>query len=365
MTPSPTLILSVFPGFGIGGAQVRYAAIANRFGPRFRHAIIALDGRTDCAERLAPGLDLSFPTVAVEKGAMLANRAAFRRLLRALRPDVLVTHNWGSIEWALANLPPLVRHVHIEDGFGPEERERQLPRRAWTRRLVLRRATVVLPSRTLERIATGIWRLPAVRVRYQPNGIDLARFAPARTAVREGPPVIGTVAALRAEKNLGRLIEAVAALPPELPAQLVIVGDGPERPALEARAAALGVGGRVRFAGYAADPAPFYAGFDLFALSSDTEQMPISVLEAMAAGLPLAATDVGDVRDMLSAENAPHVVARDVAALGGALVALLRAGPAVRAAIGAANRAKAERDYDQEAMFQAYAALFEAPRPGG
>ena len=197
----------------------------------------------------------------------------------------------------------IARHVHIEDGFGPEERDRQTPRRVLIRRLVLARSTVVLPSRNLQRIATTIWRLPPARVRYIPNGIDLERFAAARTRRRAAntPPVIGTVAALRAEKNLARLLRAFAAV--DQPARLVIVGDGPERPALEAWRASLGLAERVEFAGHIDDPAPIYAGFDVFALSSDTEQMPLSVIEAMAAGLPVATTDVGDVRAMLAART--------------------------------------------------------------
>ena len=77
----------------------------------------------------------------------------------------------------------------------------------------------------------------------------------------------------------------------------------------------------------------------------------------MASGLAVAATDVGDVASMLAGENRPFVVARDAAALAQAMASLL-ADPARRAAIGAANRARAARDFDQEAMFQAYAALF-------
>lgn len=350
----PPLVLSVFSTFSVGGPQVRFATLANRLGPAFRHAIVAMDGDRACAERLQPGLAIEWPPVPIRKGEILANLRAFRAALRAIRPDVLVTYNWGTIEWALANLLPVVRHVHIEDGFGPEEQARQIPRRVWTRRLALRRCTVVVPSQTLRRIATGAWRLPEARLRYIPNGIDLARFMPAARGVEQGV-TIGTVAALRAEKNLGRLLRAVAGVPA---VRLVVVGDGPERPALEALAAELGLAGRVRFAGHMADPAPLLAGFDVFALSSDTEQMPISVLEAMAAGLPVAATDVGDVKVMLAPGNAGFVVPKeDAAALSGAL-ARLAGDAALRRALGAANRAKAERDYDERAMVAAYGALF-------
>ena len=160
----------------MGGAQVRFAALAKRFGGAWRHAIVAMDGNTACRERLRPDLDVTFPVVALRKGDTVGNLRRCRRALLDLRPDVLVTYNWGAIEWAMANLLVRQRHIHVEDGFGPEERVRQLPRRAWTRRLVLRRATVVVPSRTLERIAREVWRLP--RVQYIPNGIDLTRFLP-------------------------------------------------------------------------------------------------------------------------------------------------------------------------------------------
>ncbi|HTW72875.1 MAG TPA: glycosyltransferase family 4 protein, partial [Acetobacteraceae bacterium] len=105
------------------------------------------------------------------------------------------------------------------------------------------------------------------------------------------------------------------------------------------------------------DPAPLYARFDVFALSSDTEQMPLSVIEAMAAGLPVAATDVGDVRAMLSAENAPFVSRLSETELARSLVALLQA-PDLRARIGAENQAKARAEFDQAAMFRAYGTLW-------
>jgi len=352
------LVLSVFSTFAVGGPQVRFVTLANRLGTTFRHAIVAMDGATGCAGRLDPGLDIAFPAIGIVKGDTLGNLRRFRRALREIRPDVLVTYNWGAIEWAMANaLAPVVRHVHIEDGFGPEERSRQIPRRVLMRRAVLRRGTVVVPSRTLWNIATDIWRLPEARLRYVPNGIDLARFRPAARHAGGGV-TIGTVASLRAEKNLARLLRAFRLLPETLGARLVIAGDGPERAGLEAMASALGLDGRVRFAGQVADPAPLYAGFDVFALTSDTEQMPLSLLEAMAAGLPAASTAVGDVRHMLAAANAPFIVPLEEAPLAEALRRLAEDAP-LRARIGAANRAKAERDFDEAAMVEAYRALFD------
>ncbi len=353
------LVAHVFPTFAVGGAQVRFAAIANHFGPAFHHIVVSLDGDLTCRERLRPDLAITFPRVIGAKNAMFSNAWRFRGLLREWQPDVLVTCNWGAIEFALANILPVTRHLHVVDGFGPEERNSQIPRRVTTRRLVLRRTPVVLPSRNLVRIASEIWKLPARVIRYVPNGVDLARFATDGSRRRSAEPVIGTVAALRAEKNISRLLRAFATLPA---GRLVIVGDGPERPALAARAAALGLTNRVTFAGHHLDTATFYAGFDVFALSSDTEQMPLSVIEAMASGLPVVSTDVGDVAVMVATENRPYVVGLDDKALAQALAGLA-ADPAARQQIGLANLAKARREFDQAAMFAAHAALWRG-QPG-
>jgi glycosyltransferase involved in cell wall biosynthesis len=139
--------------------------------------------------------------------------------------------------------------------------------------------------------------------------------------------------------------------------RLVIVGDGPERPALEALAGSLGVVDRVQFAGHHQDTTAFYAQFDIFALSSDTEQMPLSVIEAMASGLPVVSTAVGDVPMMVAAENARFIVALDEAVLGGALAALSGDREA-RRRLGQANLAKAQSDFDKAAMFAAHGALW-------
>ena len=265
-----------------------------------------------------------------------------------------MTCNWGAIEFALANIVPVTRHLHVVDGFGPEERAIQLPRRVLLRRIALRSTPVVVPSRNLFRIASEIWKLPPKVMRYVPNGVDLARFATDGTRRGAGEPVIGTVAALRPEKNISRLLRAFAMLPA---GRLVIIGDGPERPALEALAGSLGVADRVQFAGYHQDTPAFYAQFDIFALSSDTEQMPLSVIEAMASGLPVVSTAVGDVRLMVAAENAEFIVPLDEVALAGALAALSGDREA-RRRLGQANLAQAQCYFDQAAMFAAHGALW-------
>jgi glycosyltransferase involved in cell wall biosynthesis len=351
------LLLHVFTSFTTGGAQVRFTILANRLGKRFRHAVVAMDGRQDARTLLDPQLDIRFPQVGVIKGDTRGNLRRFRAALRDISPDLLVTSNWGSIEWALARVGTGIPHLHMEDGFGPEERARQLPRRVLARRLLLRRATVVVPSRLLWRIATGTWRLPQSRLRLLPNGVDLARFAAAGTRAGGQPVVIGTVAALRPEKNISRLIRAVARLPAAAPARLMIVGDGPERAALQALAVKEGVGKRVVFAGHRTDPAPLYADFDIFALSSDTEQMPLSVLEAMASGLPVVATDVGDVAAMLDAANRPYVVPLEDGTLADALAELV-VRPDLRAILGIANRARAHAEFAEADMVAAWGDLF-------
>jgi len=371
-TTRPPLILHVFSSFAVGGVQVRFASIVNHFGHRWRHAIIAMDSDLSCRALLDPGLDLDFPAVTIRKGDTVGNVLRFRRVLHRLAPDLMLTSNWGSIEWSIANFLTVVRQVHIEDGFGPDDRGGRLPRRVQVRRIVLRRRVVVLPSRTLWEIATRVWRLDPRRLRYVPNGIDLARFAgPAQPAQWPGAgsgggpdigsilgPIVGTVAALRPEKNIGRLLRAFALATSEQPARLIIAGDGPERSALESLAAELGIDHRVHFAGHVAQPAPLFKQMDIFAMSSDTEQMPLSLLEAMAAGLPVAATDVGDIRAMLAVANGPYVTALDDAALAASLRALLEQ-DRLRRTLGAANRVKAEQEFDQAKMFEAWAAVFD------
>jgi glycosyltransferase involved in cell wall biosynthesis len=361
---SSPLLLHVFPTFAVGGSQMRFAAIANHFRHRFRHVVVAIDGRTECRERLDRSLDVTFAAPVLRPRDTIGNVRRFRAFLRATRPSRIITHNWGSMDCAMANWPKLAPHIHIEDGFGPEEAQRQLPRRVLTRRVVLSHSTVVLPSQKLYRLAAEIWQLPRARLKYIPNGIDCARFGapgfPPLTLAGEGP-VIGTVAALRPEKNLARLLDAFRLVRQHMVCRLLIAGDGPERSRLEQHAAAIGISTDVTFTGSITNTEAAYAAMSVLALSSDTEQMPTAVLEAMAAGLPVVSTDVGDVGRMVCEANGPYVTPLEVEPMANALRRLLASPPLARE-IGAENRRRAASIFDQERMFTEYEALFAGPQ---
>jgi len=355
-------LIHIFPTFAVGGSQIRFGQLVRLHGARYRHTVIALDGDYGMAPRLK-GQEVALQAITFNKKNTFESWRTFHNVLRTVRPDTLVTYNWGSIDWAIVNkFSRSIPHVHIEDGFGPEEATRQLQRRVWTRRLALsgRETSVILPSHILEQIAEAEWKVPRPRLHYIPNGIDCARFAaPGRNwNDTDNGIVIGTVATLRREKNIARLIRVFAAIASSRKAgvvQLLIVGDGPERQSLEQLAASLPVSGQITFAGPSACPEEWLRKMDIFALSSDTEQMPLSVLEAMAAGLPVVATKVGDVAKMVSAPNAYLVVPSDEK-LGLALESLMD-DSARRLAIGRENAKQARDLFDETVMATRYAKI--------
>ncbi len=349
-------ILYVFPTFAVGGAQRVAAAVMAADRHAFRHTVVALDGRFEAAD--AAGLE---HVVRID-GRRLDNWRARRAWLGARRPALLVTCNWGSFDWVVAAHIPttLLPHVHTEHGFGADEARRRHLRRDLVRTLLLRRArALVVPSRQLARLARHIWRLPPARIVHIPNGVD-TDVPRARPAAGDGGPLrLVTVAPLRREKRVDLLLEALARAVAQVPLRLLVVGDGPERARLEARAARPDLAGRVAFVGHEPDPAHRLAEAHLFALASDTEQMPLALLEAMAAGLPVVARDVGDVRWMVAPANRPYIVAGEAPdALARALVALAAA-PDLRAELGRANRRRCRRLFGRERMVDAYLRLFE------
>ena len=222
-----------------------------------------------------------------------------------------------------------------------------------------------MPSTRLEEVARTAWAQAPGKLRRIANGIPVAAYAarsPAnalpRVIKRDGELWLGTLAGLKPVKRLDRLVRAFAALPE--PWQLVIVGEGPERDALRDTALELGLAHRVHLPGFVPDPARVIGLFDLFALSSDSEQFPLSVVEAMAGGLAIAAPAVGDIAAMVAEDNRRFITPPGDAAALAAALAMLAGDAALRRSLGEANRAKARAAYDEAAMVAAYAALYGA-----
>ncbi|MGB3167388.1 MAG: glycosyltransferase, partial [Alteraurantiacibacter sp.] len=299
-------ILHLHSTFDPGGKEVRNARLINAFGKDADHAIVSGDlEQRGAAHLIARNIRIRWPKFPSLKGRPTPGRlAALGKAMAGY--DLICTYNWGAIDAVMAHtvfadsfkLPPLVHH---EDGFNEDEAKKLKRRRNWYRRIALgRTAALVVPSATLEDIALHIWDQPRSRVRRIPNGIDTRAFAapPKRDILpgllkHKGEYWIGALAGLRPVKQLDMLVRAMAVLPLEW--NLVIAGEGPEREALLALAEELRVEDRVHLPGFVAEPQKLIGHFDIFALSSQSEQFPISVVEAMAAGLPVVAPRVGDI----------------------------------------------------------------------
>lgn len=365
----PVRILHLHSSFSLGGKEARAVRLMNLMQDRAQHTILsAVPDAFGARDAIDPGIDVRFPVDAPP----LAGRPSPRRyeaLARyMLNFDLVLSYNWGAMDGAMAHriywrrwshfLPPNL--VHHEDGFNEDESVKRNWKRNLFRRYALASAgAVVVPSALLARIATDEWKLGA-RVELIRNGIDVAAYARSPAVAipgferRPGEVVIGTVAGLRRVKDLPRLVRAVASVPD--PVRLVIVGEGPERGAIEAEAARCGIADRVVLAGFMPEPARWIGHFDLLALSSLSEQAPIAVIEAMAAGLPVVSPAVGDVAAMVSDANRTFI-ADDEAGFRAAL-ARMAADGALRTAVGEENRRIAAEHFDESGMVAAYQKLY-------
>ena len=358
----PPRLLHVHGSFSLGGKEARAVRLMNLWGDRARHSIVSAAPQLMSArDAIDPATPVDFPQPPPLAGRPGLGR--FRAIAAFLSDyDLILSYNWGAMDAVMARRihggPPLIHH---EDGFNADEAGGLKPQRNLYRRLALQRAhALVVPSVRLDGIAREVWRQPPRKVHLIRNGIDTARYAlpPVPDAIpaldrTAGKLLVGTVAGLRPVKNIRRLVRAVAPHRDRL--QLVVVGEGPERDAIAAEARDHGLAD-ICMAGFLPEPWRFMGLFDIFALSSDSEQFPISLVEAMAAGLPVASTDVGDVAAMVAPENRPFVVP-DEAALSSALGALA-GDPGLRQRLGEANRQRACRDFTEAAMVDAYAGLY-------
>jgi sugar transferase (PEP-CTERM/EpsH1 system associated) len=315
---------------------------------------------------------IDVPVVACLKrtGLDLPAMWRLRRALRRHHTQVLHSHN--SIPHYYAVLSGLgiglQRVINTRHGMGDYNAS---SRREWLFRQSMRLTDVtasVCEAAKARLATTGA--VPEAKLVAVPNGIHPDQFQPANDQARDalrtqlgfpaGTLLVGFVGRLNWAKDLGTLIDAFAHLQRQRDdVALVLVGDGDQRQALQARAVAAGIAGRVVFLGDRSDVPALLAGFDLFAMSSISEGYSIALLEACAAALPIVTTRVGGnaeiVQDGVTGRLVP---AGDAAALAAALAEVL-ADPQRRAAMAAAARAWLLEHGTFQAMAARYQRLYE------
>lgn len=298
--------------------------------------------------------------VRVIVGSRVGRVLQLRRLLRADRVDVV--HAWlfiaNAYSWTarLGRLLPLVTSAR-----NCKRQGRWLD--ALNRRAFAASAAVIVNSSEVQRYIEREYGAPADRISVIPNAIDLERFRPQPRGL--GSRTVAMVGRLVQQKNPLLFVAAAAALRAEMPdARFVLIGDGPLRGCVQAAVDAAGLGTACTLAGERADVHELLRQADLFWLTSDWEGLPNAVIEALACGLPVVATNVGGTGDLLRDGDEGFLVApgdRD------ALVARsieIFSDPALQARMRAAARARAER-FGADAMVRATHAVYARALAGG
>lgn len=361
---SPLRIEMILPSLIAAGMETVTARLAMRLGEAgHRVGVTCLEDTGP----LAAELEAAGHRVAVVPAPGLRTNIAPTALtgwLRAERPDVVHVHSGAWLKGVrAARLAGVRRVVFTEHGLNDVE--------PWFSSFLKRCGahytdTVVAVSEPLREYLVRTAGIRADRVIVVPNGVDTARFNPVgRTAgIRErlgigDAPMLGHIARLAPVKNQPLLVDAFAEARRRVPnAHLVIVGDGSERSAIEARIAAGSLQTCVHLIGEARAIPEILREMDAFALPSKAEGTSMSVLEAMASGVAVVASSVGGTPDLLNhGECGQLVPPNDVPALARALADVL-SDAAVRSALGSAGRARAVAQYSETTVTDRYEQLY-------
>ncbi len=355
----PVRVLQVVDSLDGGGAERHVADLAGALRARGAEVHLACSAGGVLRRRLdEAGLPVHvLGGVLVKRCADVSYAGRLRQLVDALRPDLVHAHVHASeVAAALAlasDRTPLVLTEHTEAPW------RTPADRLWARRAVARADLVVAVStRVQANVVHALGGSPG-RTRLVLPAVPPARPSPAGVPAgwgADGGPVVGYVGRLTADKGVDVLLAAFARVLEVLPrARLLVTGDGPARPALEAQAAALGPA--VQLLGFREDAARVLAGLDVLAVPSLADGSPLVVAEANLAGVPVVATTAGGLPDRVRPEvDGLLVPPGDPAALAHALARLLADAP-LRSRLAGAGRARSARE-SHPAMVDRLCALY-------
>lgn len=372
----PPLVVHLMHRFDTGGLENGVVNLINHM-PHgaYRHMVVALTEVTDFRHRLQRD-DVVCVGLGKQGGHGAQLYPALWRLLRKHRPAVVHTRNLGALEmqvaaWA-ARVPVRLHGEHgrdVDDLDGSSRKHQRMRRlyAPWVHRWVAL-------SRDLQRYLAGPVGIAPARIRQIYNGVDADRFHPAARWGRPTVPgcpfdapahwLVGTVGRMAAVKNQALLAQAfVLARSRDAGfadmARLVLVGDGPLRAAVQALLEGAGAADAAWVPGERSDVPDVMRGLDCFVLPSLAEGISNTILEAMASGLPVLATDVGGNAELVTDGETGRVVpSGDAQSMADALLALWRQRQAA-AAMGRAGRADVERRFSMTAMVAAYQGLYD------
>ncbi len=372
--PAPRLIVHVVYRFAVGGLENGVVNLINRLpADAWSHAIVSLTDVDPEFARRIHRRDVHVTALGKGAGHAFPLYPALYRLFRERRPAIVHTRNLAALEatvpaWA-ARVPVRVHGEHGRDANDPDGRN---VRRQWVRRMFRPFVTrYVALSSDLERYLEGAIGVPHERIEQICNGVDTERFRPAPVRLPiPGCPfreddlwLVGTVGRMEPVKDQANFARAFARTVELDPAarrrmRLVMVGDGPMRKDVESILGAAGVRDLAWLAGERHDVPEVMRGLDCFVLPSLAEGVSNTVLEAMACGLPVVATQVGANPDLVAEGTTGTLVpAGDSEALAAAVLSVF-ADPAVAASRGRAARARAEQRFSLERMVERYHALY-------
>lgn len=369
MTNGKIKILHVIDSLGVGGMERVVIDVANKLDPAFFEQIVCcLSRRGEAAPLLRKGVRCIDLGKGEKADRLMPLKIA--SVIRREQPDIVHSQSWSGVDTAVAKqLTPGVKLVQSEHG-------RNFPylhAESWKRRIARRGLyhladAVFAISAEVREFYCRETGFPAQRMAVIPNGIDVRRIDEASAddvreelGIAEDDFVIGTVARLDTTKDTLTLARAFAKLHrtqqnPGL--KLLIVGDGGERARLETFVAEQNLNGEVIFTGVRHDVPRLLRAMNVFALSSLSEGMPLTVLEAMAARLPVVATNVGALRELVEEDSTGFLVRpKDEDAMADRLARFDQHQELARS-FGNAARRKVEREFSLDRVLRQYADLY-------
>jgi glycosyltransferase involved in cell wall biosynthesis len=368
----PPRVLHAIDALRVGGAEALTAAMVEELAREglARNALCAFSEDASDAKLVAQVRAGCETAVLLPHSRVYDPRltAGVLRLALRFRADVIHSHlSAATVTSRLA--AALLRRPHVTTVHtmpGPAAHDNR-PRRWAVSATARLSARLVAPSEEIAAACATAWRLPRSRFEVVPNapatppppaGFDRAAARRALIGDHDGPIVL-CVARLMREKAIDDLVRAAALVRPAVPGLRVLVaGDGPRRAALEAQIDAEGAGETVRLLGHRSDVGALLAAADAFCLPSRHEGVPLTLLEAMRAGLPCVVTTVGGIPDVVrDGETALLVEPSAPEQLAEALARVLSAG-ALAERLGSAARARQAADFSLESVARRYAALY-------